>query len=176
MIHRDIKPENIVLDKNGYARITDLGVARPFRTNNSTDTSGTPGYMAPEVLCRQNHSYSVDFFALGVIAHEMMLRRRPFVGRSRKEIREEVLARQVQVRKHEIPDDWSLESADFINRLLQRKPIQRMGNNSVDEILKHPWLRNFPIDRVAARKIDAPWMPDPKQKKWDDSDMSSEES
>jgi len=47
VIHRDIKPENIVLDKKGYAHITDLGVARPFRPNNSTDTSGTPGYMAP---------------------------------------------------------------------------------------------------------------------------------
>ena len=87
VIHRDIKPENIVLDKQGYARITDLGVARPLRANNSTDTSGTPGYMAPEVLCRQNHSYSADYFALGIIAHELMLRRRPFRGRSRKEIR-----------------------------------------------------------------------------------------
>lgn len=47
VIHRDIKPENIVLDSNGYAHITDLGVARPYRPNNSSDTSGTPGYMAP---------------------------------------------------------------------------------------------------------------------------------
>jgi len=35
------------LDNQGYAHITDLGVARPFRPNNSCDTSGTPGYMAP---------------------------------------------------------------------------------------------------------------------------------
>ena len=47
IIHRDIKPENIVLDEKGYARITDLGVARKWRDNNSCDTSGTPGYMAP---------------------------------------------------------------------------------------------------------------------------------
>ena len=59
-------------------------MARPYRPNNSSDTSGTPGYMAPEVLCRQNHSYSADYFAVGVISHEFMLRKRPFNGRSRK--------------------------------------------------------------------------------------------
>jgi serine/threonine protein kinase len=64
--------------------VTDLGVARVLRTQNSSDTSGTPGYMAPEVLCRQNHTFSVDHFAVGVIGYEMMLRRRPYFGRSRK--------------------------------------------------------------------------------------------
>lgn len=100
IIHRDIKPENLVLDEKGYVRITDLGVARSFRPNNSADTSGTPGYMAPEVLCRQNHTFSVDHFAMGIIAYELMLRKRPYYGRNRKEIRDEILARQVQVKKH----------------------------------------------------------------------------
>lgn len=84
IIHRDIKPENIVLDENGFARITDLGVARHYRPNNASDTSGTPGYMAPEVLCRQNHSYVSDYFAMGVIGYELMLRKRPYGGRNRK--------------------------------------------------------------------------------------------
>lgn len=69
IIHRDIKPENLVLDSRGYIRITDLGIARIFRQQNSSDTSGTPGYMSPEVICRQNHTYVSDLFALGVIAH-----------------------------------------------------------------------------------------------------------
>jgi serine/threonine protein kinase len=45
IIHRDLKPENLVLDRNGYVRITDLGISRELRSDNSTDTSGTPGYM-----------------------------------------------------------------------------------------------------------------------------------
>ncbi len=45
IIHRDIKPENLVIDKNGYLRLTDFGIARVFRKDNARDTSGTPGYM-----------------------------------------------------------------------------------------------------------------------------------
>lgn len=36
----------------GYLRITDFGIARVWREENAQDTSGTPGYMAPEVMCR----------------------------------------------------------------------------------------------------------------------------
>jgi serine/threonine protein kinase len=84
IIHRDIKPENLVLDDLGYIRVTDLGIARVYRNNNYHDTSGTPGYMAPEVLCLQNHTYAVDFFAVGVIGFEMMFKKRPYYGRNRK--------------------------------------------------------------------------------------------
>ena len=52
ILHRDIKPENLVFDEQGYLRITDFGVARIWRAENSEDTSGTPGYMAPEIMCR----------------------------------------------------------------------------------------------------------------------------
>ena len=45
IIQRDIKPENLVLDDKGYVSITDLGIARIMKTENSNDTSGTPGYM-----------------------------------------------------------------------------------------------------------------------------------
>ena len=84
IIHRDIKPENLVLDKKGYLRITDFGVAKKNLKDNSSETSGTPGYMAPEVLCALNHSFPVDFFALGVIIFEFMNGFRPYLGRNRK--------------------------------------------------------------------------------------------
>lgn len=52
ILHRDIKPENLVFDEQGYLSVTDLGIARVWNPENAKDTSGTPGYMAPEVMCR----------------------------------------------------------------------------------------------------------------------------
>jgi serine/threonine protein kinase len=74
--------------------------------------------MAPEVMCRQNHGIAVDYFALGVIVYEFMVGRRPYLGRSRKEIRDSMLAKQVKLTRHDIPEGWSLEAADFANKLL----------------------------------------------------------
>jgi hypothetical protein len=73
--------------------------------------------MAPEVMCAQNHSYAVDYFALGVLAYEFMYGIRPYLGKSRKEIKELILSRQVQIKNNDIPPDWSESAADFINKV-----------------------------------------------------------
>lgn len=54
--------------------------------------------MAPEVMCRKNHGFPVDYFAMGVMGYEFMLGRRPYLGKSRKEIRDQILAKQAGVR------------------------------------------------------------------------------
>ena len=159
VIHRDLKPENLVLDSRGYVRITDFGVARLYSPNNAKDTSGTPGYMAPEVICRNNHSYSADYFALGVMMYEFMLGRRPYIGKSRAEIRDRILSKQVQVSITELPIGWSYEAADFVNRLIQRKPANRLGHNGIREIKSHPWLKDFPWKSLYDKMLDAPFKP-----------------
>jgi serine/threonine protein kinase len=73
--------------------------------------------MAPEVMCAQNHNFLVDYFALGVMTYEFMYGKRPYLGKSRKEIKELILAKQVQIKQEDIPEDWSLEAADFINKV-----------------------------------------------------------
>ena len=73
ILHRDIKPENLVFDSKGFVRITDLGIARVWKEDNANETSGTPGYMAPEVMCKQNHGVAVDYYAVGVLTYELMM-------------------------------------------------------------------------------------------------------
>ena len=77
--------------------------------------------MAPEVMCRQDHTFCVDYFAVGVMAYECMHGKRPYVGNTRKEIREHIMNKQVQIKKGEVPHGWSIEAADFINKMIQRK-------------------------------------------------------
>ena len=52
VIHRDVKPENLVFDDKGYLRLTDFGIAQKRERKNQHDCSGTPSYMAPEVVFR----------------------------------------------------------------------------------------------------------------------------
>jgi len=47
------------------------------------------------------------------------------------------------VSKSDVPRGWSLEAADFINRLIQRKREARLGYNGIDEIKRHPWLNSI---------------------------------
>jgi len=142
--HRDIKPENLVLDGKGYIRLTDFGIARMNARDSSEDTSGTPGYMAPEVLIRQNHGPMVDYYALGVITYECMKSMRPYRGRDKREYKDQILSKQVQIKRTDITEGWSLEAADFINKLIQRKPSKRLGAGGIQEIKNHSWLRDFP--------------------------------
>ena len=159
IIHRDIKPENLVFDQNGYLHITDFGIAKFYSKNNSHETSGTPGYMAPEVMQGLNHKYSVDFYAIGVITYELMMGRRPYSGKSRKEIKEQIMGKQAKINKLEIPNGWSFEAADFANKLLQRKEVNRLGFYNENNIKEHPWLKNVDMELIKNKKIKAPFLP-----------------
>ena len=160
IIHRDIKPENLVSDEKGYIRITDFGVAKIRKEDNSSETSGTPGYMAPEVLMAQNHSFPVDFFAIGIMGYEFMMGERPYLGKTRKEIKHLVLKKQAKIEKEDIPDGWSLESVDFINKCLKRKESRRLGyNRGISELKNHPWFQGFDWDSLFNKTMEAPFIP-----------------
>jgi serine/threonine protein kinase len=116
--------------------------------------------MAPEVIFKQNHSYESDYYAVGVICHELMLNKRPYKGRTRKDLKEQMLHKKIKLRAAQCPNGWDMEVIDFINALLQRKPCKRLGFNGASEVMQHPWLKDFDWQSLLAEKMRAPFVPD----------------
>ena len=162
IIHRDIKPENLLYDEKGYVHLTDFGIAKIKKNENSSETSGTPGYMAPEVLMGKNHSFTVDFYAIGIIGYEFLMGKRPYVGKNRKEIKHLVLSKEVYIdnKTDNKKDLWSNECIDFINRCLKRKVSNRLGYYfGIKELKTHPWFRKYDWLDLYNKKIIAPYIP-----------------
>ena len=159
ILHRDIKPENLVFDENGYLRITDFGIAKKYTVNNKKDTSGTVGYLAPEVLCNENHNFSIDYYAVGIITYELAYGHRPYIGKTKHEVKQLILTRQAHVEYDDLPDGYQNEAADFINKLIQRKPKNRLGKDSINQVINHPWLKGFDWESMKKKTLKAHYIP-----------------
>ncbi len=158
IIHRDIKPENLICNEKGYVRLTDFGIAKIKKDENKSETSGTPGYMAPEVLFRQNHSFTVDFYAIGIMCYEFLMGERPYIGKNRKEIKDLVLNHEASIdNKDKV---WTNDCVDFINRCLKRKAVNRLGyNQGVKELKNHPWFAKYDWLSLYGKNMVAPYVP-----------------
>ena len=159
ILHRDIKPENLVFDSNGYLRITDFGIAKKYVVNNKKDTSGTVGYLAPEVLCNENHTFSIDYYAIGIITYELAYGHRPYIGKTKHEVKQLILTKQAHIDYEDLPDGYQDEAADFINKLIQRKPKNRLGKGGIKEVLNHPWLKGFDWEKMKNKSLKAYYLP-----------------
>jgi serine/threonine-protein kinase len=83
VIHRDIKPGNILIDDEGWAIVTDFGIAKVSEAEQLTSTGlsvGTPTYMSPEQVAAQAVTGASDQYSLGVVAYEMLTGKPPFHG------------------------------------------------------------------------------------------------
>ena len=162
IIHRDLKPENILIGKSGYIKISDFGIAKLLDNEQEEeiiDVSGSPGYMSPETIFKEKHSYVSDFFSLGVICYEMMMKKRPYIGKNRQEIKDKMSKEQAKIKKEEIPKGWSPEIADFINKLLIKDPKNRLGYKGLSELKFHPWLRYYDWKLTYLKREKAPFVP-----------------
>jgi TolB-like protein len=140
VVHRDIKPENIMLTAKGQVKILDFGVAkrlvRPADADATASTasqpgtiSGTPAYMAPEVLLEKPSDERADIFSLGVVFYEMLTAQHPFRADS-------FLATSDRIR-HEVPPPLGQLNPQvpeglerLVARMLAKDSVNRHGNAS----------------------------------------------
>jgi eukaryotic-like serine/threonine-protein kinase len=141
VIHCDIKPGNIMITAEGDVKILDFGIARarlhPDETiplsDISAPQSGTPGYMAPEVLRQDEVGERADIFSLGVVFYELLTGVAPFHGISRRDTIERTMNHNpAQLAKYATTVPAELER--LVLRMLAKRPTDRAV--SVSDVLR----------------------------------------
>jgi serine/threonine protein kinase len=84
VVHRDVSPSNVLIDRRGFVKLIDFGIAKARQRLSSTVPGAVKGklaYMAPEQLVGKGFDRRADVFALGIVLWEMLTMRRLFFTR-----------------------------------------------------------------------------------------------
>uniref|UniRef100_A0A669P4B8 Serine/threonine-protein kinase ULK3 n=1 Tax=Phasianus colchicus TaxID=9054 RepID=A0A669P4B8_PHACC len=136
--HLDLKPQNILLStpENPQLKLADFGFAQYMSPWDEKHVlRGSPLYMAPEMVCRQQYDARVDLWSVGVILYEALFGRPPFASRSFAELEEKIRSdRAIELPSRPL---LSPECRDLLQRLLERDPLKRI---SFEEFFAHPFV------------------------------------
>lgn len=148
--HFDLKPENIMLSEKvsqPNIKLIDFGLARRLEKGQEyRSTSGTPQYIAPEVIKYEPLSTAADMWSIGVITYILLSGLSPFQGHTDEETLRNVIGLQYEFGERPFKTTSDM-AKDFIHKLLVLGPGDRM---TADECLLHPWIQ--PITRKQAAK------------------------
>jgi len=169
--YRDVKPENVLFGARGHVLLADFGLSKllpadmpddRFRVSGCASLCGTPEYMAPEVLDRVPYGSAVDWWALGMLAAELLTGLPPWYTEDRVELFRRIRRAPLEA-KHLVCRDPSArrdplqrETAVFCERLLRRDASQRLTDAGV---AGHQYFAFCGHDLAALRQREPPFNP-----------------
>jgi len=149
-IHRDIKLENVMLDTAGHVKLIDFGLARKLEREVQPESPrGSLSYTTPEMLVSQTGGRHTDWWAVGIMMHEMMTGSGPWELGSKNTVMSDILYKTVVP-----PANMSPEAGQFVDALLEKDFKVRLGTDSDAEVKAAPFFDS--INWVMTARLESP--------------------
>ncbi len=143
LVHGDVSPANVLVGRDGFVRLTDLGEAKRHAISAVTGSAafrGTPGYMAPEVVRGLPPSAASDVFSLGATLLEVLLGAPVFGGRDAMERARATVEQRPAIPLH--PQRVALEG------MLAKRPERRPSAATLQTIFAGSAVRSLEGSRL----------------------------
>lgn len=144
-VHRDIKSDNVLLDRAGRVKITDFGFCAQLTSDRLKRSTmvGTPYWMAPEIIKKQEYGTAVDIWSLGIMLIEMVEGEPPYLNEEPMKALY-LISSQAPPRLKK-PKKSSQQLQDVLARCTILKPSERA---TATELLRTPFLARSEPDSL----------------------------